>query len=627
MPHLAPPRPVPRLRALPVLAALALLTGCAANPTRTTGTSPATPQTATLRGIVHGGQQIVAGAHIYVFAANNTTYGDSSLSLLNPALPGIYTDALGAYVLTDQYGDFDLSGAYSCIPGQQVYVLAQGGNPGLPNGTENAALAMIAILGACPSDGTFAGHIAYLNINEVSTVASVYSLAGFMTDVTHLSAAGTPGALRGLANATAAFFSLVDLPTGTPRATTADGGSGVNPATKINTLADVIAPCINSNGAALVCTALFNAAPDAAGNIPTETTTALLNIAHNPSANVATLWNIASSTPPFQPTLPIAPNDWTLAIPFRTLDMQGPYYPAIDSVGNLWVPSYATNKLYEFDPLGNNLSGPTGFAATSLTQPYAVAIDSGDNALVVNFGVTSSSATRFSPGGIASSTPFPCPGECFFPAIDTSGNLWISGKSATVALTSAGAALGSFPATAFNSGISIDSSGSAWTLGPAGALYRLTLPSALTSFTRSSAYTGGDTNPTAFDSAGNLWFASLKNNALGKSAPNGAPVSPAAGYTGGGLSSPAGLAIDGADHIWVTNRAANTLSEFRDDGTPITPASALTDASLSGPRGIAIDASGNIWVTNFTSNSVTEFLGAAAPTATPITPTNHGQHP
>ena len=628
---MTPPRtPHLRARCRLLLASLSacLLAGCGVTASQLASTSTTlTPQTATLQGRVHGGQQVVEGAHIYLFAASTYGYGYNSVSLLNGNVAGVYTDALGGYVLTDQNGNFNLSGAYSCAAGQQIYILAQGGNPGLAAGTDNAALTMISILGACPSDGTFAGHIAYVNINEVSTVGAAFALAGFMTDVTHVAAPGSPAAQLGLANAFATFANLVDLGSGEPRIISASQGNGTVPASKINSLADVLSPCINSNGSALVCTALFNAAHDAAGGIPTETTTAALNIAHNPSLNVATLWNIISPTPPFQPSLTIAPNDWSLAVTYRAQFMQGPYYPAIDSAGDLWVPGYATNNLFEFDPLGNNLSGAHGFSGGSLAQPYAIAIDSADNALVVNFNVSKSTISRFSAGGTPSSTTYACPGECFFPAVDTSGNLWISGKSQTVALSSSGGSLGSFPTTSFNSGISLDTSGRAWTLGTGSNLYRQTLPSTTSTYTRSTTSPANDTTPTAMDSAGNLWFTSLKNNALGKTGPNGVAISPTGGYTGGGLNAPAGLAVDGGGNVWVTNRASSTLSEFSNAGTAITPTSALTDTLLSGPRGIAIDASGNIRVPNSTRTSAPDFIGAATPTATPITPTNHGQRP
>ena len=66
---------------------------------------------------------------------------------------------------------------------------------------------------------------------------------------------------------------------------------------------------------------------------------------------------------------------------------------------------------------------------------------------------------------------------------------------------------------------------------------------------------------------------------------------------------------------------------FTSAGAPITPTTGYTADGVSGPRGIAIDPSGNLWITNFTYNSITEFIGLATPTATPITPINHGQRP
>ena len=243
--------------------ACAALAGCAlGSSSQIASPTSVTPQTAPLKGRVHGGQQVVEGAHIYLFAASTYGYGYNSLSLIRGGTPGVYTDPTGAgYVLTDKNGNFNLSGAYNCAAGQQIYILAQGGNPGLPAGTDNTALTMISVLGACPTDGTFAGHVAYVDINEVSTIGAVYALAGFMTDVTHVSAPGTPAAQRGLANAFATFANLVNLAAGEPRTLSASQGNGAVPATKINTLADILAPCINSNGSALVCTALFNARP------------------------------------------------------------------------------------------------------------------------------------------------------------------------------------------------------------------------------------------------------------------------------------------------------------------------------------------------------------------------------
>ncbi|MEO6983528.1 MAG: hypothetical protein ABI072_10500 [Edaphobacter sp.] len=611
---------------LPALLAICLLNGCGVIPSQLA--APAATEGQPLQGRIQGGQQPVASAHIYLFAANTTGYGAPSLSLLDPTQPNTATDALGTYLLTDANGAFHLSG-YTCTPGQQVYLLAAGGNPGLATGTNNPALAMMTILGACPDGQTnFDTTIRFLYVNEVTTIASVYPLSGFMTDATHVSSSATPAARQGIANAFLAINNLVDTSTGTARIESLQGNGDV-PQTKINTLANLLVPCVNSTGTASGCSTLFSNTQSSSGT-PTDTVAAALNLAHNPAANVAALFSLAGASPPFQPTLAVAPTDWTLAVTYFADNMVGPYFPAIDSLGNLWVPGYTSNTLTEFDPLGNLLSGQSGFTGSGLNLPYSVTVDSGDNPWVVNFGpLGSSSISQFQNDGTpVTGSPYPCAATCFFLATDTLHNLWISSTSKTIVLDSSAAALAQLPTPAYNSGIEIDSTGQAWTIGQGRNLYQLTLPATVTPHSESvTATSGNELTTVAIDSADNIWFVSNKNNAIGKSDKTGTQLSPSGGYTGGGLNGPAGIAIDGSNRVWVANRDGDSLSAFTNAGAAISPATGYKADGLSGPRGIAIDASGNVWLTNFTYNSVTEFLGLATPAITPISPTTHGQRP
>ena len=149
------------------LIAATLLSGCGAfqdqqlgtSTTTTTTTTPAAPATypgSAIVGNVRGGQQPVVGAHIYLFAANPAGYGAPSISMLNSSQPGVASDSTGFYVLTDANGSFSISGDYTCTSGQQVYLLALGGNPGLPQGEVNPALGLITAFGACPDVGASA---------------------------------------------------------------------------------------------------------------------------------------------------------------------------------------------------------------------------------------------------------------------------------------------------------------------------------------------------------------------------------------------------------------------------------------------------------------------------------------
>jgi len=612
------------------------ITTTPANPGSTT-TIGTLATVASTDGASYGGKQAIVGAHIYLFAANTSAYGTASISLLNPSLSGVSVDKDGAYVTSSSAGNFSFTGRYTCTPGQQVYVYASNGNPGYNGVVNNPVIGMFAIFGTCPSSGNFAGQISSFMINEVTTVATAYALAGFMADPTHVSAGSSANALHGLANAFNTYNNLVDLESGTAK-TNSDAGNGFVPQAKINALANLLVPCINSTGTGTPCNTLFSATrPSSDVPAPTNTAAAVLSMAHNPGLNVVTLFKIAAANSPYMPTLTVAPNDWTLSITFFSDSMPGPYYLAVDSQGNLWVPGYASNNLTEFDPLGNIILDT--FTGGDVKQPFAVAIDSQDSAWVVNFVPGAATISRFlNNGNPITTTAHPCAATCFFPAFDPSGNLWVSGTDHTTLFNASGTKTSTFLTDAYTSGIGVASNGTAWTLGHNSAFYHFTLPAASTRLTQSlSATAGNDVTPVAIDSADNVWIASSRNNVIGKFDPNGALLSSTGGgFTGGGLGGPSGIAIDGGNNIWVANRDSNSISAFSNFGTPLSPSTGFgTDSyvsdgvnvGLSGPRGIAIDPSGNVWVANFTYNSVTEFVGIAVPVATPISATNHGRRP
>jgi hypothetical protein len=368
----------PHLRSLGSLTLLTLLlSGCGSVATQTpatstqtttsTSTSTDTTTSSNLSGRVHVGQQVLSGSHIYVFAAGASGYSGPSVSLINPAHAGVGTDTYGAYITSDSQGSFSLTGAYHCSSGQQVYVLARGG--ALPSGTYNPAISLIGALGACPSSGTFATVLPALNINEVTTVAAVYALSGFMTDAAHLSSSSTTLAQQDLAIAFLTLYNLVDVTTGDVPSYSVVGNAAP-PAATLNSLANILVACVTSTGASsTACTTLFSNAKDLSGNLPSDTATAALNIAHNPGANVLALYNLGASVKIFSPVLTAAPNDWTIAITFFMQTMAGPEYPAFDAYGNIWVPGYANNTLTELDPRGIPLSGDTASPATTSTSP------------------------------------------------------------------------------------------------------------------------------------------------------------------------------------------------------------------------------------------------------------------
>lgn len=95
---------------------------------------------AALSGVVHGGQNPISGAHVYLFAAASgasgagaAAYGGSGIaaSASNASVSLLTSGTLdqggGAtngdyYVTTGSDGSFSITGDYSCMPGQQVYL-------------------------------------------------------------------------------------------------------------------------------------------------------------------------------------------------------------------------------------------------------------------------------------------------------------------------------------------------------------------------------------------------------------------------------------------------------------------------------------------------------------------------
>jgi hypothetical protein len=111
----------------------------------------------------------VSGATVQLYAAGTTGDGSAATAMLSPS------------VTTDANGEFTLTGLYTCpSAGTLVYLVATGGNPGLNGTANNSALALMAALGPC---GNLTSST-FIVVNELTTVAAVYSLAPFMTSAT-----------------------------------------------------------------------------------------------------------------------------------------------------------------------------------------------------------------------------------------------------------------------------------------------------------------------------------------------------------------------------------------------------------------------------------------------------------
>ena len=412
-----------------------------------------------IEGSTYGGHAAIVGSHIYLLQPGVTGIGSAATSLLGnngaTSANGYVLTAnvndphvpVGAkYVNSDSSGGFSLTGAYTCVVNQPVYIYSYGGNAGA---TQNNSITQMATLGNCPSSGNFStagnGQINFVYMNEVSTVASAYTFQPFTSASNNtawdIGSTGTTQALQGIANAAATAAQLYAIQGNAQISSTNDGeghianyqtqsvtvkgttitytpnrGNGVVPQATIDTLANILAACVDSTpavggGPSGTCTTLFSNATDhgftvASGDTaPTDTATAAINIARYPAGNhststtaniqtgmVANLFALPTGTQPYAPNLANAPNEFTIAINYPQTAVTG--YPgatnsllglaesiAVDSMGQIWVTAQTSNVILTLSPLGVQES--SAFSSGGYAFGY-VSIDGSDNAWTGN---------------------------------------------------------------------------------------------------------------------------------------------------------------------------------------------------------------------------------------------------
>jgi streptogramin lyase len=573
------------------------LLGCGVSPT---SNSPVAG--AAFNGRVIGGQQPISGAQIFLYAAGSSGPGAGAVSLLtNP-------------VFTDGQGNFSITNDFNCSSSTQVYLLAQGGNPGLTGFTSNPAILLSAAIGNCGS----LTQSSFITINEVTTVAAAWALAPF------LSAGGVVGSTNSLSlqNAFANANKLVNIATGTAGGAALSAGTTIE-AAKLNTLANALSACVNSNGTT-ACGPLFAAATVGANAAPSNTLQAARNVVLNPGNNVVNVFNAAPAQPPFAPGLSSAPNDWTMSITYTGGGLDEPTGVAVDSLGDVWAANFFGNMVTEISPAGQLQS----FFDSNLNESLGIAVDSSNNVWVTNEESTYSvndangSISEFnSSGQLASGSPFTA-GGIYYPyaiAADTDGSVWIAdyGDSAATHLAANGTSLSGASGYKSNAhipsagSVAVDGSHNAW-FGALSQVAKVTTSGAISSYT-CCQQAGG----VAVDPSGNIWLADYSDSSVVEFNSNGAFLQTLTGT--GGTYFPYALAIDAGGNVWIANYRGQTISVVTAGGAALSPSYGFgLDAAMNLPFGIAVDSSGSVWVTNKLADAVTQFVGLAAPTATPL---------
>jgi hypothetical protein len=412
------------------------LAGCAG--LTTTAVDTPVVEGAALTGHLHGGNQPVSGSVVKLYAAGSTGYGSAGTLLATTT------------TANDGYGSFKFSqvttgatgpngNSYVCpTTTSMLYLIANGGNTG---GGANTSASFLAAVGAC---GTSAHS--FIDMNEITTVASVYALAPYINPGTtpaseSIGTSATAQGATGLSNAFGSVANLASIGNGTipvpptyPGTGTAAGitvTATVNSA-KLNTVADILAACVNTTTGSSACSDLFNNAlppasasttsePSATFQTPQDTVQAAYYLAVNSGANgtpgacttmattaIGCLFNLVGTTPPFQTPLAAAPTDWTIGVVYTAAGtcatggsfISGPYHGAVDAAGNIWfvnAPTAAAN-LSEMSSVGQPM-----FCGGDLASGRGVTIDANGN-VWASFNGTATNGVMEVPSGTGTPT-------------------------------------------------------------------------------------------------------------------------------------------------------------------------------------------------------------------------------
>jgi hypothetical protein len=668
-----------------------LMTGCGLGGSPATTTSAVT-STASFTGILHGGPNPVQGAIVKLFITGsggltgaNGGYGVGTfVQEANPITGGAGGDSG-----TD--GSFSFAGGYPCPAGQFLYIVSAGGFTG--GNDPNPKAFLVSALGRCEdlfdTNGTYTGGFIYLN--ELSTVAAAYALGNF-TNVTGtgLSAVigiGAPDAnnaslgcvangstcpttvAAGLRHGFENAANLINPFQSFANSTLPGNNTARVPLQLINTIANIMVACVNSDGTSTACQLLFNATGTDFTN--GNTFEAAVNLAKNPTlagSGVTSAQLLAASTPQtnfYQPFLTSAPPDYSISINYPKLTgqvagtTQGLTYPfsgTLDINDNYYIGNYdsASKVLSNAASFTSNgtLVSFTPDNATNISG-NAASIDLAGNLYL--FGNTPSNATT--PGTIsryainsATGAISPTPttllagnAEIAAGAVDRIGNLWFSLSGSNLAEVLVNDTSVTFMRGAGGpvSVVAVDPNQNIWSAVSSNSGTNAVNTQQNMGTVAAPSYTGTGTLKTflfqgSFTSgisfiSGSPYTAYVSNliasAGITKFVPtvtgNEVTAVSNSGQISTGANTPTSNQSDGAGIIWAAN--GNSVAKFTPGAAsivnlnPCTVSTFVSNVSCtaspySAVQSISIDSAGSVWFLSSATGTVNQLIGAAAPT-------------
>jgi hypothetical protein len=483
----------------------------------------------------------------------------------------------------------------------------------------NNSIVQLLTLGNCPSSGSFSGSAAlsFVYLNEVSTIATAYTFQPFTlpthNDAWHIGTSGTTQALLGIANAATTASQLYNIEGSTTNiSTSGDGeghlantltanGNGIVPQATIDSLANIVANCVDSVPTTVgtpttQCTALFNVATDdgtTTGTKPVDTGTAAINIARFPAGNnsstnvntsyASTLFAQQTGTVPYVPDLNSSPHDWTIAINYPAAAITGfpfatnPAFGLAESVevdgnGDVWVTGQTADSIVRLNSQG--VIAPSTAENDLGYIPGYVSVDGSNNAWTGN---ANSSSQIFEAGAngvftakYGTTNEF---SKAYVNIADNAGDDYFF--ASTAAVGGVGGTGGDYEMFEYPAGSTSATIPNQYSISPS------TFPA------------GDNIAHGALDANGDFWLTTETSFQIAKVTNTGTKV-----WSKTVNQQPEFVAIDNNGTGWIPGYEADEIYQITSAGTSTTLTSGSTGAALVFPFGSAVDGNGNVWITN-----------------------------
>jgi hypothetical protein len=473
-------------------------------------------------------------------------------------------------------------------------------------------------------------------VNELTTVAAVYSLAQFFNEQQVIE-----GPAFGLRVAALMNTNIVQVRTGDSSnvLTAAPNGNQTNAWRLTLSLANLLVTCVRDPQTAGL--ALFNLTTPPGGTRPANTIAAMLNIVRYPANQVQWIYDQAHAAGVYQPPLENVPDAWTLAVKVNDSgnnDMMfaGPGNVAFDRYGRAWIPNnvvqgqpYSCTWAMLLDPAGRPAVGEDKKLLSPITGGgiigggFGVAIDANEHVWLGNFGwggedyypaecvsELNLDTTAVSPAGTGGADRVQ--GTVVDPL---SGNVWFAGFGTHTVFVYIGGSPDSVARYQPNDdtfdpfGIAIAADGTAWvtsTNSQSPQIVHLQLDTANNVITAigEPIRVGAQNKGVVVDSGGNVWFAAASDDPAKDCIYFFGADGTRKTFQDGGMHGPWGITLDGGDNLWVGNfgsmipenvfegrltrlASATVSNPTSNPGQPLTPSTGYTLPTAGEPVTLA----------------------------------------